>query len=292
MKIVTILITLLCHTRLFAATYGLEMVLQDKIFTASKIEFEFEKWLDANGQVSSPAATWIQLLTIYSRGEKYCLFFRSQYENLEGVLRLSAGAACESNYEKPEYSADRIHSFNLKFDRSEHALVMNLTMGKSEKSEETFKFYFPSYQGKLENLKVLSDSSPSGSFSYLSLSPKTEEKIQLLGKYSDNYRDSSATICHKVSSKCADEVPNHCDQCAFGYYEVVDHLCPQGGSKFCGVNRCGEQGQPACPRGELAAGRTLKAGEVLDWCSKDSTAGFCQNGLTPTCDGNKILVCL
>ncbi len=276
-------------TQVFAASYGLEMILQDKIFSASEIAFDYQKWQNDKGSIAPPPATWVRLLKINSLGEEYCLFYRDQFEDKKGVLRLSVGTPCDDAYNTPKYSADKIENFDLSFDKALGAFKMNVTF---KKGSESYTFYYPSFKERARDLRVLSDSSPTGPFSYLSLSPKTEPELELIGKFTDNYRDSSATLCHKVNAKCEDEIPNHCEQCAFGHFEVVDHLCAQGGSKFCGINRCGEQGQPACPRGELAAGRTLKDTEVLDWCSKESTAGFCQNGLTPTCDGNKILICL
>ncbi len=291
MRLILLLLIAISQSATLAATFGLEMVLQDKIFKADKIEFNFEKWVNANGVVSTPPATWVLLLKMRSSGSEYCLFYRSEFEDKKGVLRFNESPACEESYDRPQYSADFINELTLKFNKSESAFEMGLAFSKSEDAKN-YKFFFPSYKGEREALKALSDSAPSGAFSYLSLSPSSEPKFELIGKFGDNYRDSSATICHKVNAKCEDEIPNHCSQCAFGAYEVVDHLCPQGGSKFCGINHCGEQGQPACPRGELAAGRSLSQGEVLDWCSKDSPAGFCQNGLTPTCDGNKILICL
>lgn len=289
-KIFLITAFVLTSSKLLAASYGLEMILQDKIFSASHIDFDFMKWQSDKGEISAPPATWIRLLKIISSGKEYCLFYRNQFEDKKGVLRLSQDAPCDDSYNSPQYSADKIENFDFSFDKSEGIFKMSIAFSKE--GPRSYKFYYPSYKDERGSLQVLSDSAPSGTFSYLALSPQNEPPLELIGKYQDNYRDSSATICHKVNAKCEDEVPNHCKQCAFGHFEVVDHLCPQGGSKFCGVNRCGEQGQPACPRGELAAGRILKEGEVLDWCSKESPAGFCQSGLTPTCDGNKILVCL
>ena len=42
---------------------------------------------------------------------------------------------------------------------------------------------------------------------------------------------------------------NNCSNCPFGDFEVVGKSCPAGRVKFCGPNKCGEKGWPACVRG-------------------------------------------
>ena len=78
-------------------------------------------------------------------------------------------------------------------------------------------------------------------------------------------------------SKCETIGEYRCDDCRFGWYEVADFNCPQGGSKFCGQNHCGEKNEPACPRG-------YKIFENED-------TGICQNELIPVYNQDHILVC-
>ena len=98
-----------------------------------------------------------------------------------------------------------------------------------------------------------------------------------LGKISDRFSLGTAIRCHKVDKNCQDVGENRCSDCKYGWYEVVDFQCPQGGSKFCGQNHCGEKNEPACPRGEKVVDRL--------------EAGICQSDLALVSNGEKILVC-
>lgn len=98
-----------------------------------------------------------------------------------------------------------------------------------------------------------------------------------LGKISDRFSLGTAIRCHQVDKNCQTVGENRCLDCKYGWYEVVDFQCPQGGSKFCGQNHCGEKNEPACPRG-------VKVVDPLD-------AGICQSDLEPVSNGEKVLVC-
>jgi len=284
-----ILLMILCSSALFAQSERIAPILTSKIFLSRHIDFEFKKWTDIQGKVSTPPATWILLLRIANNEGESCLFYRENYEKMKGVLRLSSASECGELYDQPNYSLDHLEDLKMSFDERSGIILLSLTeRGK----ERELQFLYPSFKVQKQSYNLLDDSSASGVLSYISLTSKAKERVQTLGKINDNYRDESAVQCHKVDDKCQDVTPNNCSTCAYGFFEVVDHHCPQGGSKYCGINRCGEQGQPACPRGEIAATRLLPPGEVLDWCSKESSAGFCQQGLTTSCDGNGVLICL
>lgn len=113
-----------------------------------------------------------------------------------------------------------------------------------------------------------------------------DSKNILLGKISDSYQDKTLIRCHELNENC--EVVQHfrCDQCRYGWFEVVGGKCPGIKDKFCGVSRCGEKGEPACPRGNLYN----QFDSNLN-CADGSTAGFCANGLRTFCDNN-VLICL
>lgn len=98
-----------------------------------------------------------------------------------------------------------------------------------------------------------------------------------LGQLADRFARGTAIRCHQVDKGCKTIGENRCEQCRYGWYEVVDFQCPQGGSKFCGQNHCGEKNEPACPRG-------VKVVEAED-------AGICQSDLVPTLNADKILIC-
>ena len=98
-----------------------------------------------------------------------------------------------------------------------------------------------------------------------------------LGKLSDRFSNGTAIRCQQVSKDCETIGESRCESCRYGWYEVVDFQCPQGGSKFCGQNHCGEKNEPACPRGF----------KIND----DVELGICQSDLEPRLNEDKILVC-
>jgi hypothetical protein len=98
-----------------------------------------------------------------------------------------------------------------------------------------------------------------------------------IGKSTDRFSKGQALRCHQVNPKCETVGEFRCDDCRYGWYEVADYNCPQGGSKFCGQNHCGEKNEPACPRG-------YKLFEFED-------TGICQEDLVPVYNSDHILVC-
>lgn len=114
-----------------------------------------------------------------------------------------------------------------------------------------------------------------------------EFQPKIIGNIHDNYLDRTAIKCHQVNSKCETVGKNECNRCRFGWFETIDSACPNQGSKYCGISRCGERGQPACWRGKHLFGE-LKQNQCID----HKVAGFCQRGLNTECDGNGTLICL
>lgn len=120
----------------------------------------------------------------------------------------------------------------------------------------------------------------------LSLSKLTDEKNILLGKLTDSYQEKNLIACHELNENC--EVVQHfrCDQCRYGWFETVGGRCPGIKDKFCGYSRCGEKGEPACPKGNLANQFDSNIN-----CADGSEAGFCAQGLRTYCE-NHVLICL
>lgn len=98
-----------------------------------------------------------------------------------------------------------------------------------------------------------------------------------LGNKEDRFSAGTAIQCLKLDKSCNQVGEDFCDKCRFGTFEVVDYNCPQGGSRFCGVNHCGEKNEPACIRG-------LK---TLD----NEFDGICSGDLRPVLNGDHILIC-
>ena len=114
------------------------------------------------------------------------------------------------------------------------------------------------------------------------------QEENLMGGPGDSYKEGTALACHRVDGACRDVLPNRCHLCRYGYFEVVDYSCPQGGTKFCGLEQCGMRGHPACGLGLSWVHGVFKETP----CRDNSPAGFCLAGLHQVCDENNILICL
>lgn len=279
-----LLLFVICPFMLCAQDSQFESLLRSDLFTAAKVDQEFGKWLKGEKLVTPPA-TWVLLL----KTPDSCLFYREAFEKRGGELRLARLTNCDSAYENADVVVREVTAVNIKFDERESMLTLSY---QAKKLQLEHVFHLPSFKKKPTRFDLLSDGASESKLAYLSIATREQSEVQMLGLFNDNYRDSTAKRCHQVDSNCQNIMTHQCNSCAFGHYEVIDHHCPQGGSKFCGVNRCGEQGQPACVRGEVAATRLLKEGQILNWCSQGSPAGFCQQGLETHCDGNGVLICL
>ena len=110
------------------------------------------------------------------------------------------------------------------------------------------------------------------------------EKNRALGKIEE--MPNELVRCHEVDDECRTVGTYECHRCRFGFFETVESDCKTERTKYCGINRCGEAGMPACPRG-----RVLLEEIGGDYCGQNSPAGFCQEGLSIFCDERNKLVC-
>lgn len=92
--------------------------------------------------------------------------------------------------------------------------------------------------------------------------------------------------CLVIDENCNVVTENRCDQCQYGFYEVVSKGCELRGSRFCAPSRCGQRDWPACIRGNPinAEGKILR-------CDVESQSGFCKDGLSLYCSVDNILIC-
>lgn len=115
------------------------------------------------------------------------------------------------------------------------------------------------------------------------------DKGAFLGNQKDTYSDNSSVQCRSVLKNCDLKAPDECHRCRYGWYEVVDHNCSIGGSRYCGRDRCGERGMPACLKGRSIFKEVNKKSTI---CYENSPFGYCQDHLRTSCDGNGVLICL
>lgn len=169
---------------------------------------------------------------------------------------------------------------NLKVTFKNFKLTMEFLSGKN-KAKNKIEIPMPNIEEGIvhEKYRPLKEKRLMSGLKFLRLDEDSFDfgSNRYLGKLSDRFSRGTAIRCHQVNKACETVGENRCVECRYGWYEVVDYQCPQGGSKFCGQNHCGEKNEPACPRGI----------KVVD--SED--AGICQNDLEPVLNADKILVC-
>ena len=211
--------------------------------------------------LSRPRGVWFRLL----RADDYCLFFKTPVEEVKGgQLRLVAD--CTSVYAKDYFSLEGISQFQMSVE--EGKTFFSFVREGRKKTWEISRF------NDLAFRPFKRYDSPFLKGALLNGWPVKQKKI--VGN----------VICHQVDSKCRDIKKNNCHLCPNGHFEVVNFNCPQGGSKYCGQNRCGENNALACPRGFSANRVRIKS------CQSNWSAGFCQKGLRSICNSKGELICV
>jgi hypothetical protein len=206
--------------------------------------------------------------------ETECFYFRAPYKSELGelsLIKLKEGPLC------PEVSAaeDVIYKniksfkitnkkFELDFDIDGKLISLPLYNISHVSIPERFK---PEIQNKLLN-----------GFRLINLSAEESgTKNNYIGSYNQRYSLNTAILCKKVNDKCEVIGEEFCHRCKFGSFGVEDYECPNGGSRYCGINHCGEKGEPACKRGAST--------------KEDSNDGICNIGLATARDKNNVLIC-
>lgn len=212
---------------------------------------------------------------------RHCVYYQVPYKEKPGKLIVevtkNAEACSETSGENKNFLSlteiDKLKvtfqnfklNLNFNYSKKDHTVTIPLVNIESGLVHEK-------YQGLKEKrlvsgLRLLRLSDESFDFA----------SNKYLGKLSDRFSQGNAIRCEQVNKDCQTIGENRCEQCRYGWYEVVDFQCPQGGSKFCGQNHCGEKNEPACPRG-------VKVVELEE-------AGICQSDLEPRLNPDKILIC-
>ena len=211
----------------------------------------------------------------------HCLYYQVPYKEKVGRIRVQE---TKNQSECPDVpneniffvSLDKIDNF--KISTSGHKIRMNFDY---QKIKTEILIPTPNIESGLihEKYRALTEKRLISGLRLLRLNEDSFDfaSNKYLGQLSDRFSRGTAIRCHQVNVDCKTIGENRCEQCRYGWYEVVDFQCPQGGSKFCGQNHCGEKNEPACPRG-------IKVVDPLD-------AGICQSDLEPLSNSDKILIC-
>jgi len=244
----------------------------------SKVE-----WQNQTGLINSPKGIELFLgkLTVnidYTKSNVYCLYYRTPIKNKAGLLTIVLEDAF---YQCPLtasgnilYQLDNIYDLQL--------LPTNFELNLEFKQSKTvIKWNFPFYNLKLgsihEKYKSEKELKKINGLSILPFDYELNSNLNGKGKKSDRFSQKSAIKCKTVNQNCETVGEDFCQLCNYGSFEVVDYACPNGGSRFCGINHCGEKNEPACLRG------TLNKDAEID--------GICNEGLLPTLNSEHILVC-
>lgn len=214
--------------------------------------------------------------------KKHCVYYTVPYKEKAGKLLVEETKDLDSC---PEYSTGKspflsledMSDLKISLEKFKLSLVFN-----QQKEKRTIDIPMPNIEAGLihEKYRAIQEKQLMSGLKFMRI---TDESMDFslnryLGKLSDRFSTGTAIRCHQVDKDCNTIGENRCEECRYGWYEVVDFQCPGGGSKFCGQNRCGEKNEPACPRGVKVVG--------------DDEAGICQSDLEPRLNSDKILICL
>lgn len=215
---------------------------------------------------------------------KYCLYYQRPFKSSFGKLWLSfVNQLEECGISSNAIVAEGFEDFSLEFQPAQKKTYIQI-ISKINKKEDLVKVPLVNFKQKA-SYKFAESEKLIGFAPNLRLVGASSMKFKI-GNAQDSYPLKTAKRCLQVSENCDVIGENLCNFCRFGSYEVVDYACPQGGSRFCGENRCGEKGEPACPTGKKVFGI-----EGNSLCFDDSEAGFCQGELRPVCNEDNVLIC-
>jgi hypothetical protein len=227
----------------------------------------------------------VMSLTIPSVGglvdKKHCLYYQVPYKEKAGHIRVQEFKKlieCPDTTTEDKFFVSLEGVNNLKLTVVSFKIIMSFEYNKQRKEISIptpnielglvhDKYHALSEKRLISGLRLLRLSEDSFDFA----------SSKYLGQLSDRFARGTAIRCQQVNKDCQTVGENRCEECRYGWYEVVDFHCPQGGSKFCGQNHCGEKNEPACPRG-------YRVVDPMD-------AGICQSDLEPVANADKVLIC-
>ena len=210
----------------------------------------------------------------------HCVYYRAPYKKIIGVLKIIEQ---KNESQCPEVSNGNswleLKSLtNLKVKLENFKLIVNF---QYQYAYKTWFFLLPNISNGMihEKFQAVKERKLFPGLTFLRVNNDSFNlgHTKYLGKLSDRLGRGSAIRCQQVDKNCQTIGEDRCDSCSYGWFEVVDYNCPQGGSRFCGQNHCGEKNEPACPRGK-------KVEDNID-------TGICQSDLSAVLNSEHILIC-
>lgn len=212
---------------------------------------------------------------------KHCFYYEVPYKEKKGVLKVQEvknQLECSDSASEDKVLASLEGVSDFKVTVANYKIIMTFEFNK-----KLMEINIPTPNIELglvhEKYRPLIEKRMISGLRLLKINEDSydHDSSRYLGQLSDRFSKGTAIRCQKINSDCETIGENRCEQCRYGWYEVVDFQCAQGGSKFCGQNHCGEKNEPACPRGTKVV--------------HPEDAGICQNDLSPTLNLEKILIC-
>lgn len=279
---------------------------------------EIEKndlYINLDKVIERPFGIFMNLLKLTNLdhgGEKsdFCLFYQiPMKDKSDGTLRLTHSdlGQCKDNFDEKiiaEIEAIKdlkvfIYDEDTILDRKRFEAQVLYFLFESNGKLETLQFPLLNYIGepppqwkrysnsfenrRLKGIKV-------SSIGMSSQKNETRKILKTKGSFGDHYINNSLETCHNFNADCQETQEFSCHNCRYGWFSAIPNIsCDKVTLKFCGNNRCGEKGMPACVRGDQAS---IRMGiQAKNRCYDGSPAGYCNQGLKTVCDG-KILICL
>lgn len=285
MKITLFLFMFFCSFGVIASSENNLRLLEANLFKDWIYATNVQEINSPNISITRPVGVELLILRLSfeeSRGNNYvhhCVYYRVPFKKINGKIIITENKDSERCDETPSgkvnYELDGLQNFI--YSLNSYELKMSFTFSK-----KNYNWLFPlnNLQIKSEHNRFKSESKkmrlPGLTLLRIDDHPKGPNLFSL-GNLDDSFSAGTAIRCYKVNKDCIEIGENLCNRCRFGFYEVVDYTCPNGGSKFCGVNHCGKKSQPACPRG------TKTRDQEID--------GICEESLKPVANSENILIC-
>ena len=205
------------------------------------------------------------------------LYYRIPFKKLKGKLSIIESKLTDKCPEIPSdnilYKIENIDYLNVEFKNFELDLTMK---NGNNKDHWKFPFYNLSAPHKHQSFKPEIENKKLNSLTLLR-EVKRESHFDFLGSKFDRFSNNTSLICLNIDQKCNIVGENRCEQCRFGWFEVVNKNCPIRGNRYCGINHCGEKNEPACLRGL----------NKYD----ENEEGICEGDLKPVYNADFILIC-
>lgn len=210
----------------------------------------------------------------------HCVYYQVPYKKISGFLKIverkSKSGCTQASSDEPWLRIIDIKDLAVKLENFK--LIMSFKL-KDQKIE--WNFLLPNLQAGLlhEKYQPVREKKLYPGMTFLKVTEDSFDQVhnKYLGRLGDRVSRGSAIRCLQVDKSCRQVGENRCDECRYGWYQVVDYNCPQGGTRFCGQNHCGEKNEPACIRGS----------KVVD----DEDLGICQSDLTAVFNADHVLIC-